>query len=1002
MVRLADGVPARYRQRMRTLRDRYRLLDSVAVGGQGEVWKAVDTRHDRYVAVKVRNTIDGAAEAQAMHEAKMLLSMPAHPGLPVLREDFFEDGRLHLVMDWVEGTDLGTRVAAQGPFGPDEALRLLEPVAKAIDHLHSNSPPIVHRDIKPANLILTPQGVPVLVDLGIAATAGEQGGGTGTRGFTAPEVLAGSPATPASDVFSFAATAFALMFGEPPRPGLDFGFSELDEHRARMFELGLTRGLAFDPGRRPNSASALISLMRTGEGTPTNLRPALSPIIGREREIEEIAGLLADRRMVTLTGEGGLGKTRITQQVAAGAMSDFADGVWFIDLAPLEDPSLLVGEVARAVGADGPDAEALLAHLSGRTALIVLDNCEHMVEAVKDVAEHLLGGCPRVTLLSTSRTNIGVELETVYRLAPMTLPGTDDASSIQTNDAVRLFADRARRADPSFRLSSHVDDVAAICRGLEGVPLAIELAAARCKVMTPAEIRGMLGDLSLVSEPGGRSLARTIQWSCDQLDERSLSAFRSLGVFRGGFDFASAGAIGCDIDAITALVDRSLIRPVRSPTGTRFTMLETIRRYALGMLDSSEEGKARNSHLAHFHRLVVESEPKLGGPEQADLLRRLEMDHDNIRAALEFGLEAQDPLGAEIAAAAWRFWEIHDHADEGRRWVAKALSRTQVAPIGRARLLRADGGLALSLGSYDEARECLTEASRLARDASDLPLAAACLNALAAVEGMVGDLDAEQRMYEQCLDVWTSIGHERGIAVTLGNLGTCSFELGDVDEAEARFNESLGRRTALGDDQGIAACRNGLGLVQLARGSYEQARDHFDAAHHIWLELGSRRGEAIALTNIATVGLLQGLSDVARSGYESAIEICDQIGAQREKAEAVFGLAETQRSSGDPSAGDTHREALLTREAIGDTRGLKESIAAAAAIGLAAGFTGAHTLAATVHGWLGDGFFPSPIATIAFRYIADAEPGPATPDAIPVGMALSMLDPEGASSQPKL
>jgi hypothetical protein len=445
-------------------RDRYEPVALAGRGAQGEVWLARDHVHDRPVALKIRETV-GIDRDALLGEARTLLGMRPHDGLPLVRDDFFADDpvtgreRYVVTMDWIEGRNL----ASTRDLSFEEILSHLRAVAEALDHLHTHVPPIVHRDVKPQNVVLSDNGRTVLVDFGLAGATSGPRYLDGTPGYLAPEVAAGGAATPASDVFALAVTAFVAITGDLPTPGAVPDLAGVPERWRDQVRRALADGLAFDPGDRPRSAGELVRSMSPADA-PNNLPAALSSFVGRDSETMELRRLLSSSRLVTLVGTGGSGKTRLALRVADAALPTFPDGVWLAELAGVTEPELVGSRVALSLGVrtdGGRDVtEAIAEFLSSGTQLLVLDNCEHVVDVVAHLAEALLRACPRLTILATSREPLRAAGETVWNVAPL----ADDES-------VRLFADRA---PPGIRTA--VDDplVHAVCARLDGIPLALE------------------------------------------------------------------------------------------------------------------------------------------------------------------------------------------------------------------------------------------------------------------------------------------------------------------------------------------------------------------------------------------------------------------------------------------------------------------------------------------------------------------------------------------------
>ncbi len=415
------------------IRGRYEPLAVVGTGGQSTVLRAFDHRRGRPVGLKVRPRGSPEDEGSLLSEASILLGMEPHPLLCRVLEDFFAGDRYFLVMDWVEGTTLADLLAGAAGAGlplPD-VVHYLGQVAEALDHLHRHRPPVVHGDVKPANVIVTPDGKAVLVDFGIshrqsAEEAAPRFALAGTAGYAAPEVAAGQAPSPAADVFSLAAAAFALLTGGPPRPGARPAWTGIDAERARLVEYALRRGLAVDPARRPATASALIDALRGQLRTPNNLPAQATPFVGRNAEVAEIEALLATSRMVTLTGAGGIGKRRLAVQVAADQLPDHPDGVFVVDLAGLSDPAAPVALVCAAMGLGRASLDAVVSHLERRNVLLVLAGCEAAPAACAALVAALLAASAHVHFVATSRRPLGVArrggLRGAAALGPRPLP----------------------------------------------------------------------------------------------------------------------------------------------------------------------------------------------------------------------------------------------------------------------------------------------------------------------------------------------------------------------------------------------------------------------------------------------------------------------------------------------------------------------------------------------------------------------------------------------------
>ncbi|MDQ3896934.1 MAG: serine/threonine-protein kinase [Actinomycetota bacterium] len=546
------------------IRDRYEPLQVVGAGGQSTVLQARDHDRDRLVALKVRPRQSPEDEGSLLSEARILLGLDPHPLLCRVREDFFAGDRYFLVMDWVEGTTLADLVTEAGGGLPlVDVVRYLGQVAEALDHLHRHRPPVVHGDVKPANVIVAPEGKAVLVDFGISHR--EHAGDArpplvpaGTAGYAAPEVASGQPPTPASDVFSLAATAFALLTGRPPRPGVRPAWTGIDPERARLVEFALRRGLSLDPARRPATASALVDALQGQLRTPNNLRAPATPFVGRVLETAQVKALLGTTRLLTLTGAGGIGKSRLAVQVAADQLSEYPDGAYQVSVDEHDD---VASGLRDALGATD---------LERSNVLLLLDGCEHALSACADLATALLAGCPHVRVLATSRRPLGCPAEVTYQVPPLPTPDLfrlPDLDQLGDYDAVRLFVDRAAEVAPGFDVrAGDAPGLAQICCRLDGIPLALELVAAGTGSTQLADLLVDVAARFPLLDGGRRSpdeqdgtVRTAVEWACEQLAEDERAALE---------DPSTAGG-----ESLVALARRSLV----STDGTRWWVHDAIR-----------------------------------------------------------------------------------------------------------------------------------------------------------------------------------------------------------------------------------------------------------------------------------------------------------------------------------------------------------------------------------------------------------------------------------------
>jgi predicted ATPase/DNA-binding CsgD family transcriptional regulator len=581
-----------------------------------------------------------------------------------------------------------------------------------------------------------------------------------------------------------------------------------------------------------------------------NLPTQVTGLIGRDREVREIAALL-DTRALTLVGAGGVGKTRLAVQVAAEAVERFEDGVWLAELSSVADPALVPHVVASALNRP-PRTRAnvedeLLDYLGDRQILLILDNCEHLLDACAAVVERVVQSCPRVCVLSTSRARLRCVGEIAWSIDPLSLPPPGERvtlDQIASSAAVRLFVERARAAHPTFSMTDqNASAIAQVCRRLDGMPLAIELAAARLSLLSPREIAGRLDDaFSLLvrgpptAVPRQQTLRGTVDWSHALLSDSEQILFRRLAVFAGGWTVETAESVCSDesiphgkvLDLLERLVETALVTVDRTNAGdVRQRLLETLRQYATERLvAASEQHALRDRHLDWCLVLAEAAEPELRGARQGDWLQRLEIEHDNLRFALQWSLSDGDALaGLRLGSALWEFWELRGHAREGWQQMQRLLERTVDLVDGavRAKALWAAGSLALALGLDEPAEAVLEESLGLSRAIGDKWHTGRALVRLGNLAFGRGELELSERLQRENLVIRQELQHRRGIAVALSNLGELALHLGDLEKAWTLLGQGLGLFEAEGDVQGMAPTKVGLAEVARRRGDLPRA-----------------------------------------------------------------------------------------------------------------------------------------------------------------------------------
>ncbi len=634
--------------------------------------------------------------------------------------------------------------------------------------------------------------------------------------------------------------------------------------------------------------------LRTLESSPNNLPMQPTLLVGREQEVEDIRGrlLAPEVRLLTLTGPGGTGKTRLALQAAADLLEEFEDGVFLVVLATLTDPTLVVSTVAQVLGVresgDQPLIEGVKDYLKDKRLLLILDNFEQVLEAAPLAGELL--SAPRIQVLATSRIPLRVYGEHEYAVPPLAVPDPKHLpgfEALSQYEAVRLFIERAKAAKADFAVTSeNAPAVAEICARLDGLPLAIELAAARVKLLPPTAMLGRLGRRLKLLTGGARNLPErqrtlkgAIEWSHTLLDEGEKILFARMAVFSGGRTIEAIEAV-CDaqedlpVDAfegVSSLLDKSLLRQEEGPEGEpRFVMLETIHEYAREKLqESGEAGEIRRAHKEYFLALAEEAEPELMGADQVPWMERLEAEHDNLRAALSWSLEVGDSESALlIGGALWRFWNVRGHFSEGRRWLAAALSEGEAAPVGvKARALLGLGYLALRQGDYMRATEDLEASLALYREAEDRRGEAYALCFLGWIALDRNELERAEGLLEESLALSRAVGTARDVSVVLNALAMLDLYRGDYERVAALQEESLSLAREAGDIRSIAIYTTNLGMTAAVTGEYERAETFLQEALEVHRKIGA---EDMIAPSINLFGFLA----LSRNDSDRAEELC--------------------------------------------------------------------------------------------------------------------------------
>jgi predicted ATPase/DNA-binding CsgD family transcriptional regulator len=686
--------------------------------------------------------------------------------------------------------------------------------------------------------------------------------------------------------------------------------------------------------------------------------------VGREREMLEVEFDMATSRLLTLTGAGGTGKTRLALEVARDLVEAYPDGVWLVELAPLSEAALVPKAVAEALEVlerpTEPLTDTLAEVLRDRQLLLVVDNCEHLLEASARLVDKLLDSCPRMRILATSREAIGVEGEIRRDVPPLSIPDpqhTPPPEELEGYESVRLFVERARGRDPTFYLSPHnALAVAEICRMLEGIPLAIELAAARVSTLSLEQISKRLeGSLELLTRggrtavPRHRTLKGTLDWSHALLSESEQKVFRRLSVFAGGWTLEAAEAVGSGegiaqseiMDLLSGLVEKSLVVAKRSDEGdVRYRLLEPIRQHAQEKLEESGEAEeVRRRHASFYLALAEEAEPRLRGSEDMEWLERLENEHDNMRAVLSWALEQgeADELGLRLAGALWLFWEGHGHYGEGHRWLEHVLARgSQASAAARAKALEGVAWLIFHSGEMDDIVIAAREGLKLSDEAGlGGAVRAKFLDILGWKAIVGGDGERAKELLEECLRLRRDAKDELGIADALLGLACALDSSDDRKRGKELHEEGIVLCRKLGYVPTLARHLFSLGFTLLLEGDYERGAALNEEAAALYRERGYKGGLELVLDNLGWAALLQGDHERARSYYRESLMLCKELGNKIIASESLEGLGcicvaegATKRATRLFGAAEALREAVGS-EHISEEAALREPYLAA-------------------------------------------------------------------------
>ena len=924
----------------------------------GEVYRAKDTRLEREVAIKTLS-LERCSQPEALsrfeQEARSACALN-HPNIVTIYELGHVNGTRYISMELVIG-DTVRELLAAGPIPFRKAVAIAAQIADALAKAHAIG--IVHRDLKPENLMVSGDATAKILDFGLAKLLGvelgadsdastsitQQGTVMGTVGYMSPEQVTGGEVDFHSDQFSFGSVLYEMVTGLPAfrkethaETTAAILRDEPERLGSRMLQAPppflwiVERCLAKNPRERYASTHDLArdlaavrdrlveTSTRPSESRPNNLPVQRTAFIGREHEATALRQLLnrVDVQLVTLTGPGGIGKTRLALQVAADAAAEFPGGVYFVPLSAVSDRALIASTIAQALGigetGNRSAQESLKDYMSGldRPMLLLLDNFEHLVSAAPVITQLLTTG-PKLKIAVTSQAPLHVYGEHEFPVPPLALPNPKSIPPVEVLSrlpAVALFVERAQAVKREFALTrENAPAVTAICARLDGLPLAIELAAARIKLLTPSAMLARLESRLNLLTGGARdlptrqqTLRSTVDWSHDLLNAAEQTLFRRLSVFTGGCTLEAVEAV-CDtkgdlhldiLDGMASMVDKSLAQQVEQVDAeSRFFMLSTIREYALERLaGSDDESATRRAHAAYYLVLAEEgAEDVVAHPEWLD---RFETEHDNFRLALDYLIKTGEAeWGLRLGAALFRFWETREHLTEGRDSIARllALEGTASRPKLRARLSFAAAVLAGEQGDYASARQLFEESLETSLELNDNHGVAVALNALAVNARDRGELSVASLLFERCVAIWKDLGDPADIARALSNLANVTKLQGEYARASSLYNECLTIFREAGDDAGVAWALNYLGGIAREEADLVAARSFCEQSLAVFRQLRDGWGIATTLSDLASLNGDQGNNVEARRLYGESIRMFQELGHNRGIARALECLA---------------------------------------------------------------------------------------------------------------
>jgi predicted ATPase len=947
----------------------YRIVQRLGAGGMGEVYRATDSRLGRDVAIKtllLGNDGSDDVLSRLQQEARSACALN-HPNIVTIYELGYFDGTHFIAMELCNGVTVRELLqSGQIPFR--KVLAIGTQIADALAKAHEAG--VVHRDLKPENLMVAPDGTAKILDFGLAklfekdsrpddetAIRARTIPGTvmGTLGYMSPEQAVGGDIDFRSDQFSFGTVLYEMVTGSRAfqrDSAQETLAAVLRDQPVRLasrnlqapapFIWILERCLAKDPSKRYSSTRDLArdlaeirdrigdaSALRV-ENRTSNLPIPRTAIFGREAQSDALTAILSrdDMRLVTLTGPGGIGKTRLALDVAQKLLPKFSGGVFLVPLSAVTESSAIADTILRTMGISDPNSgsaeQTLKQSLSAldRPLLLLLDNFEHLLSGASSIAD-LLSSSTLLKIMITSQSPLHIYGEQEFPVPPLALPAMKTSPNLEVISrlpAIALFVERAQSVKRDFSLTAeNVRAVAAICTRLDGVPLAIELAAARVKLLSVSAMQARLESTLGLLTGGARDLPTrqqtlrgTMDWSYNLLNEAEQRLFRRLSVFIGGCTLEgveavcdTSGDLGIDVlDGMSSMVDKSLIQQVEHIGETRFVMLSTLREYAIERLrESGEEAATRRAHAAYC---LVMAEEGAGDSEAQSLwLQQCDLEHPNFLAALDHLEKSGDcEWGMRLGRALFRFWEAREPS-EGRERIARLLQMQGATkhPSLRAKLLFSAAVLAGEQGDHLSSRKLLEESRDTSSALGDVRGTAIAINALAVFARDVGDHEGAAALFEKCIEMWRELGDSADTARALSNLANVRKLQGNFELASTLYDECLAIFRQIGDVAGVAWTLNYKGDVAREIRDYEAARTLYEQSLSAFSLMRDGWGMASALADLGTLNNEQNNYSEAWRLYGESIKMFSDLGHKRGIAKVLelMACSAAEQSQGELS-----------------------------------------------------------------------------------------------------